>query len=287
MISDNDFTYTHAPGLRDTFAGVRVSINSEGFRGPEFKIIKEPGRKRIMVLGDSVVFGWGVSQDAILTARLQESLYDLKPNSEVIACGVGSWNTRSEFEFLKKRGVLYAPDILVLLITSNDLEPKESGHTDVPREKLRLYMYGRNSQTFFDKVWSFVISHIVRRSYMLTYALHSYTIHTYKDTMRLLYDEKSPCWEDARRALGDMVRLCRENKISLVVYLYGQAGTSDLGYMERTFGTFLMKEGVPYHTFSPDIFDAKYGNSSVDSHRNGAANKRMADDILNTLKPLL
>src|SRR4051794_14770683 len=39
-----------------------VHINSQGTRGPEFQPTKAPGTVRIVCLGDSRTFGWGLSE---------------------------------------------------------------------------------------------------------------------------------------------------------------------------------------------------------------------------------
>ena len=60
MVSNQWFSYIHEPGVFDTVQGVGVSINSHGLRGPEFPSEKPAGKIRLMILGNSVVFGWGV-----------------------------------------------------------------------------------------------------------------------------------------------------------------------------------------------------------------------------------
>ncbi len=85
--------------------GVTVRVNSHGLRGPEFETAKAPGRKRILILGDSVVFGWGAEEQDLFPAELQRRFDGDGRGIEVIAAGVGSWNTRAEYEFLREVGV--------------------------------------------------------------------------------------------------------------------------------------------------------------------------------------
>lgn len=51
-----------------------VHINAHGTRGPEFQIEKPPGTFRILSLGDSRTFGWGVADEDTYSRRLEQLL---------------------------------------------------------------------------------------------------------------------------------------------------------------------------------------------------------------------
>ena len=116
---DKRFAYTSKPNAEGRFQGVSVETNSRGFRGPETTTQKPDGMKRIMLLGDSVVFGWGVDQDHIFPALLQRSLDPTRECLEVIAFGANSWTTRTEYEFFREIGMEFEPDLLVLFVNPN------------------------------------------------------------------------------------------------------------------------------------------------------------------------
>src|SRR5438477_8533468 len=71
-----------------------VHINSHGTRGPEFQTAKPPNTLRILCLGDSRTFGWGLSEAetycGMLAHLLQEQVGDQK-RIEVINAGVNAW----------------------------------------------------------------------------------------------------------------------------------------------------------------------------------------------------
>ena len=64
-----------------------VSTNAQGFRGPELQETKSS--TRILCLGDSVTFGWGVAQEESYPALLAQSL-----SLEVINAGVPAMKPR-------------------------------------------------------------------------------------------------------------------------------------------------------------------------------------------------
>src|SRR5262245_15661592 len=61
--------YENKPGV-DLDVGVPVRINSLGLRGGEIARPKPKGTWRVLVLGDSVAFGWGVREEETFEALL-------------------------------------------------------------------------------------------------------------------------------------------------------------------------------------------------------------------------
>ena len=56
--------YEYRPGTHEE-RGVTVRINRLGLRGPELELPKPAGRIRMMVTGDSSVFGFGVEEQDV------------------------------------------------------------------------------------------------------------------------------------------------------------------------------------------------------------------------------
>ena len=66
----------------------RITTNGAGMRGNDFDTTPVDGAERIVALGDSFTFGWGVSDDASYPARLQAGLHQAgHRNLEVINAG--------------------------------------------------------------------------------------------------------------------------------------------------------------------------------------------------------
>lgn len=94
-------------------------FNSKGYRGREYEYTKPLGMTRIIMIGDSVVEGVGVSVDDRFSALLAHRMGD---NYEVINLGVRGYNILQEVEYFKTVGIRYEPDILFVCVTFNDLE---------------------------------------------------------------------------------------------------------------------------------------------------------------------
>ncbi|MFC1497071.1 hypothetical protein ACFLS1_01175 [Verrucomicrobiota bacterium] len=102
------------PGCFD----VAITCNSRGLRDKERSIEKPDGKKRIVVLGDSFIWGYGVNNKNMFSSVVEESLTD----TEVINLGVCGYSTVQELIRLEMEGLLYNPDLVMLVFCRNDLE---------------------------------------------------------------------------------------------------------------------------------------------------------------------
>jgi hypothetical protein len=96
---------------------VSVLINSKGLRDCEHSIEKLDDKKRVLILGDSFVWGFGVEAHERFSNVVQKELGDL----EVINAGCSGWGTDQELLWLEENGLSYAPDLVVLLLNQSDL----------------------------------------------------------------------------------------------------------------------------------------------------------------------
>src|ERR1051326_8592055 len=112
-----------------TFA-VRVAQNAEGLRGRYYPQTREPGRRRILVLGDSCVWCWGVEQAECFTERLEAAM----PGTDVINAGVPAYSTAQEMLLYENDVRRYRPDLVLLVFVSDD--PVENVRGWGPRFRL-------------------------------------------------------------------------------------------------------------------------------------------------------
>ena len=113
-VYDSLLGWRNIPNWRATTRGKKLSINSRGLRGREITYDKPAGVNRILVLGDSFIWGYGVADEEVLTEVLAERLQKGSGHYEVLNGGVSGWGTDQEYLFLKEEGFRYRPDIVVL-----------------------------------------------------------------------------------------------------------------------------------------------------------------------------
>jgi len=128
MVPNTDhYTYEHL-----------VTVNSLGLRGPELPPEKAPGETRILMLGDSMVYGQGVADAGTVPVQLERELD--RPGVSVVNGGVRAYSTAQEMALLRELGPRIRPDLVVLCWFWNDLDadPVEiqygglAGKGDVP-----------------------------------------------------------------------------------------------------------------------------------------------------------
>ena len=127
--------YTWAPyrgwTLKDNTAGWQtdegkgfVSVNSAGFRGPEWKVAKPPGTYRIAVIGDSFTEGAQVNYKHTFCAVAQRALSKCKAMAgkkvQVMDFGIDAYGTAQEIMTLDRHAWKYSPDMVVLAFFSGN-----------------------------------------------------------------------------------------------------------------------------------------------------------------------
>lgn len=87
----------------------QVRHNSLGLRGRETTYDKPRGVSRVLFVGNSSFWGYGVSNDEMFTEVLQKAL---PPEVEVLNGGVTGYGIDQEYLWLKQEGLRYRPDIV-------------------------------------------------------------------------------------------------------------------------------------------------------------------------------
>lgn len=118
---DADLGWLQIPNHEASFRGrdfnVTIRSNSYGFRDTEYQFSRHAGRKRVIVLGDSYTWGWGVEQEEIFCEVAEREM----KNTEFINLGQNAYGTAQEYLFFKKLGIKFSPDLTVLAFYYNDI----------------------------------------------------------------------------------------------------------------------------------------------------------------------
>ncbi len=123
-----DFT---APWL-DAQGCVDVSMSSMGIRereeiGPD----KPVGEKRVLCLGDSFTFGWGIPVEAVWVRRMEPLLQEFAPTDgrvRTVNCGAAGTTVVDEYQWgLEHRFAALQPDFVLVTLCLNDLVMTNGG----------------------------------------------------------------------------------------------------------------------------------------------------------------
>ena len=94
-----------------------VHINSHGTRGPEFQPAKSTNILRILSLGDSKTFGWGLSEGETysdLIEHLLQKRIGNRKSVEVLNAGVNAWSYPQLSAYFHQIALAYNPDIVIV-----------------------------------------------------------------------------------------------------------------------------------------------------------------------------
>ncbi|MFP6620367.1 MAG: SGNH/GDSL hydrolase family protein [Pirellulaceae bacterium] len=128
FIHDARLGWRNIPNWTGTTFGVPLSINSQGLRDREYSIAKPAGKNRILVLGDSYAWGYGVRNSQMFSEVLEDRfIHDV--SWQVINAAVSGWGTDQQFLFLEESGFDYQPDVVVVsFFFGNDFREISTSH---------------------------------------------------------------------------------------------------------------------------------------------------------------
>jgi hypothetical protein len=97
-------------GFGGTSFGTTQTVNRLGYRGSEHPLARVPGRKRVLMVGDSIAYGAGVRDNETFSALLERR----DPDLEVVNISVGGYGTDQELLKLQHEGLRFRPDLVIL-----------------------------------------------------------------------------------------------------------------------------------------------------------------------------
>lgn len=95
-------------------------INAMGLRGPRL-VAKRPGALRVLVLGDSVAFGYDLEDRDVFPRLVEQELRGRQLDVEVVNGSVPGWSRRQQRLFLEQFGAEIQPDLVIYTVVLNDL----------------------------------------------------------------------------------------------------------------------------------------------------------------------
>jgi lysophospholipase L1-like esterase len=266
--------HEHAGHRQRVLMGVDFRTNAKGLRDREFSYDRQPGKLRILMLGDSLTVGWGVPVERTFSKRIEELFAADGVDAEVINMGVGNYNTIQEAEYFLAEGFKYQPDIVVLNFFVNDAEPIPKH--DPPSILARLcyaciFISGR-----LDTLGRKFLNKKDWEEYYLS-----------------LFDGgDARGWLNAKESIGKLAAYCRSHRIALVI-----ANLPELHdvrhYPFEQISNLVQDAANQYSANYVDILpylqkeeSAALWVTPADPHPNARANDLIAQGIYRSLKPI-
>lgn len=232
LVPGSTFTFEREAALRhnlspdylDAWERVDYRINSLGLRGAEVDTAKPEGTYRILVLGDSVAFGWGVEEEDALVNQLQQRLNQggSAPRFEVWNAGVPGYATWHELVYLVEKGATFRPDLILVTFLFNDVDGNNEA---VHNQPLGV---GAAARTF---------TLLSSRSALLCFVRNS----ALSFRLRRLQPCQGPnCWDETVGLLGELVQQSRKLGSALALVAFPMRlqvePNAEPGYYDRALG---------------------------------------------------
>ncbi len=231
-----------------------IQVSSQGIRDYEYPIVKPDGVYRIILLGDSVAFGWGVELEQTFAKLLEEMLnkYSKAKKYEVINFSIPGYNTFQEVATLESKCLAYSPDLVIFSVCDNDYKPAFNYLYPFPLSKyVPDYLY--KSRFFSGLIGGLTSKEDKTSSYEIKRGLAELDL-----------------------AVSKLKEIALKNNIKVLFY------QGDGKYIRDV----LLKYGFADSMFSMDrkiLYQRRY-MIEKDEHFNPDGHKKIADDILKFLK---
>lgn len=129
-VNNSKLGYLLKPSINQISDGYGICIpayhirtNSHGFRDYEYSKNKPKNTKRILVLGNSIVFGHGVELNETYSKVLERKLNNRSSDKkyQVLNFGVPDYNIAQKVELFEERGLYFDPDLIILHYLGDDI----------------------------------------------------------------------------------------------------------------------------------------------------------------------
>jgi len=273
-VSDPLLVFRLPPHTQKTYQGVMISTNALGFRDREIER-KQDGELRVLLLGDSITFGYGVSDEETYGRKLESILTsELGRKVRTVNAGMGGFNTVQEAAFLENQAAAIDPDVVSLLYLPNDID------SNIPPFKPGEAIYGNASK---------VTRILLEKSWLFRLAVFASTEPEPKRLAELGIRGRGA--KDSLTALARIAALCRQRRVPFETFFYREKEESGAGarFIDELFSQ-VSRVGVENGFVVTDVRPwwgkrdwRSLTNSVVDWHPNARGHDVLASGIATVL----
>ena len=131
FIEDKILDYKLKPNFSGMYSGMQVKINSEGMRGDEQNYNDE--ENKILIVGDSVSFGFGVELQDTYSYKIQEYINTFYKNkTAILNSSVPGYDISQYRKYLEINVEKIRPNLILLCITLNDINEFQGTGSESP-----------------------------------------------------------------------------------------------------------------------------------------------------------
>jgi lysophospholipase L1-like esterase len=265
--------------------------NAQNFRDDhDYAVAKPEGVTRVLVIGDSMAFGWGVDLKDGLAEQTEQKMNAKAPDKkvEVLNLSQPAFNTLAEIALLKTQGLAYKPDVVVLAYTLDDAlsgQETELGDVSKTAQLLAGYVLGKLDAADQQKVETYLKDNGWEKSldeakaakptnelYATYFVGHSVPLY----------------WEPVQNHLKELAGLAKAEHTKVVVAIIPSLGQSWDGYPFAKLHARVQKEfeskGFKVVDFLPALSKVPSAElTQGGGYPNAKAHSMMAEELANAL----
>lgn len=227
------------PGAHsDFYLGVPVQINSHGLRDVELEAGKPAGTRRILGIGDSIAFGYGVRLEETYLKVIENDLNRNAPAGmryQVINAGMEGTGLDYYYNFLLSTAPSLQPDLVLVGITLNDIvDYRRRGRVTESREFSDRSLVRRLNTFLLFHSQAYFAGYIRLKSVAYRCGILDFNQeHWYDiDLLQPSSPQQAEVWSSSREVLANIVALARERGYPLVLVLFPMEVQLDEGALE-------------------------------------------------------
>lgn len=211
----------------NSYIGVPVKINSLGLRDNEL-VFPKPGRIfRIIAVGDSITFGFGVRLENTyakrLEARMNEQLYESPVSVEVINAGIEGVGLNYYFYILREVVSHLEPDLILIGLALNDIADYHKQRHDADVRDVIISLAPRRLNHFM-RTHSHLYAYIYLNLKSILYKTGVLDINsTYGGNFLTLNppsERQTNAWESSLQRLSELVDLANHMEVPLALVVF-------------------------------------------------------------------
>jgi lysophospholipase L1-like esterase len=283
-----------------------VVINERGLRGPVVPYERTPGVHRILFLGDSIAFGYGVDDAEVVSERVRNLLGAAGVSAEVINSSVPAYNMRQEVTYLETEGVHYDPDWVIVDVCWNDIGDKSAVRVD-DLGQLTTDLGTKEPVTaqMSESPLGYQIRNVIKRSRLIYGALEGWRLFASRGTpdpqtlfrMAVLEGSTSPQitdgWNDVRTEVQRLRALAERGKFHVLMVTYPIPLAVEQSFPNSSYPARLQQiakqEDIPVLDLDPSFRAALHGHESLfisydGDHPNAEGHAIAAREIVDYLR---
>lgn len=251
-------------GCGKTFnIGTEISINSDGIRNKEISHEKPNNTVRVLILGDSNTFGWGLRKQETFPYLVEKRLDKRNPsqNIQVVNAGIPAYGMKDYRDYLINKGLSYEPDIVIIGINNNDYFSSKQYYNFLKKARTKISkLKSEKEKKLSNKQINRLIKEDIQRSKQKELEYHD------------LINPKT------KEYMNQILKNSRAAGIDLVFYSTTSLNPKD----KKNFRSWASKTNAIVE-FAPENIN-EHVISKTDTHPNPKAHRLLAEKLFNTTK---